>query len=245
MILRRLTNRYDGFTIIELLIATTVFSVILLGATTALFALERMYYRGIVTNQTQTTSRQIMASISQQLQLSQNHVTISGVKHYAGVAADFRAFCIGTTRYNFILNGQVDDDVATGQYTANHKINHGLWRDTIPSSQIDTCTPLNLSLSNPEDSSQYADPSVVGLAGTGTELLAQNMRLASLSLNAKCISHNLCTIKVKVIYGDDDLLALDPSGYPIGCKTTFGDQWCATSGLQTQVFKRLQQNEGP
>jgi prepilin-type N-terminal cleavage/methylation domain-containing protein len=220
----------QGFTIIELLIATMVFSVILLGATTALFQLERMYYRGIITDQTQTTSRSIMADISQQLQLSQNKVvaTTAPAPYDYGQGSIFNAFCIATTRYSYVINGQVE--AGNGQYNPNdHTIEHALWRDTIGGSQA--CTPLNLGQKDPEDSK---------IAGTnGSELLSQNMRLADLRLSSDCNTARLCTITVHVIYGDDDLLAPDPTN-PLGCQSTFGDQWCASSKLTTQVFKRLQ-----
>ncbi|MEO8785402.1 MAG: prepilin-type N-terminal cleavage/methylation domain-containing protein [Candidatus Saccharimonadales bacterium] len=232
-------RRQAGFTIIELMIATMVFSVILLGATTALFQLERMYYRGIITSQTQTSSRAIMADISQQLQLSQNKVQFAASTPSYGGTVPFQAFCIANTRYSYVINGQVE--AGSGQFnsdagngSSNH-IEHGLWRDTKGDNQA--CTPLNLGLVNPE-----ATPPLNGtvLAGSsGSELLAQNMRLAALSLSPDCGSNRLCTIDVHIIYGDNDLLAPD-ANKPLGCKTVFGDQWCASSHLTTQVFKRLQ-----
>lgn len=212
-----------------------VFSVILLGATTALFQLEKMYYRGIITDKTQTTSRAIMADISQQLQLSQNKVQFatSPTPNYGGPVS-FQAFCIATTRYSYVINGQVT--AGSGQFdsTSNH-VEHGLWRDTIGGTQA--CTPVNLGLPNPSNTPPVDGTVVAG--SNGSDLLSQNMRLASLSLSNDCISQRLCTIDVHVIYGDNDLLA-PSSTAPLGCLTTFGDQWCASSQLTTQVFKRLQ-----
>lgn len=219
-------RKQAGFTIIELMIATMVFAVILLGATSALFQLERMYYKGIITDQTQTTSRQIMASISQQLQLGQNSLT-SGSATYGDVTV--QAICIANTRFSYLLNGQVDA-TASG-YDATHHIQHGLWRDTIGPTA--SCIPLDLSLANPESTSGGVTP-----GSNGTELLGQHMRLGQLDVSCSTSQTDICTINLNVIYGDDDLLAPDANN-PTGCKTTFGDQWCASSGLQTTVNKRL------
>lgn len=238
----RQPSRQAGFTIIELLVATMVFSVILLGATTALFQLEKMYYRGIITDRTQTTTRSIMSEISEQLQLNQNQVSFGGpITNGYTTGSDttkFNAVCIATTRYSYVINAQVVAG-SKAQPPTGHHIEHALWRDTIGPSQ--DCYPLDLSLANPEET----PPLVAGgtaVSGTnGIELLAQNMRLASFSINPGCSdqSSRLCAVQLQVLYGDDDLLAPNADN-PKGCLTTFGDQWCATSNLNTQVFKRLQ-----
>lgn len=231
-------NHSQGFTIIELLIATMVFSVILLGATTALFQLERMYYRGIITSKTQTASRTIMAEISQQLQLSQNKFSQAAPITNYTANLTVNAFCINTARYTYVLNAQVEDSAPSGTYVPSqgapdrgHQIQHALWRDTIGTQ--DECKPLNLSLSDPSNTSASDAPK----GSDGSELLQQNMRLSQLAVS--CRDDSLCSVKVGIIYGDDDLLAPD-SNDPLGCKTIFGDQWCAASNLSTNVFKRLQ-----
>jgi prepilin-type N-terminal cleavage/methylation domain-containing protein len=227
-----MSKQQGGFTIIELMIATMVFAVILLGATTALFQLEKMYYRGIITARAQTTSRTVMASISQQLQFSQNVFTRAPkVTSYAD-KLEVQGFCIGTTRYSYVINGQVEE--GAGYEAANHQIAHGLWRDTI--SPTAACVPLDLTRANPEQTPAYqASP-----GSAGSELLQQNMRLGVLDVNCPD-DGSLCKIDLNIIYGDDDLLAPDAVN-PVGCRSTFGDQWCATSHLSTHVFKRLQKD---
>ena len=126
-----MSRRQDGFTIIELLIATMVFSVILMAATTALFQLEKMYYRGIITDRTQTASRQIMAELSQQLQLNKNNIRIGSTSYPQLPALTVKSFCIDNLRYSFVQNVQVTDGA---DYTeVNHQGPHALWRDTINS----------------------------------------------------------------------------------------------------------------
>lgn len=59
-----------GFTIIELMIATTVFSVVLLICSFAMLQIGRTYYKGIAMSRTQTVSRSIMDEVSQAIQFS-------------------------------------------------------------------------------------------------------------------------------------------------------------------------------
>ena len=233
-----MSRRQDGFTIIELLIATMVFSVILMAATTALFQLEKMYYRGIITNRTQTASRQIMAELSQQLQLNKDNTRESTATYPQLPGLTVGSFCIDNLRYSFVKNVQVTDGVTYSD--TNHQGPHALWRDTINSTA--DCTPLNLGLADP---AKTTDENNLSIGGTnGDELLGQHMRLTNLSISSdnNCLTgganSHLCSVSVGIIYGDDDLLAPDANN-PTGCLTSFGDQWCAVSNLSTTVFKRL------
>ena len=57
-----------GFTIIELLISTVIFSLVLLVITAAITQFGRIYYKGVVSSQTQSVTRNIMSSIAQDIQ---------------------------------------------------------------------------------------------------------------------------------------------------------------------------------
>lgn len=234
-----MSRRQDGFTIIELLIATMVFSVILLAATSALFQLQKMYYRGIVTNRTQTAARQVMNELTRQLQLNQNRVRVGTALSYGVGAGHYQSFCIDNLRYSYALNVQVTNGL-TQYKAAQHQGPHALWRDTITSTG--DCTPLNLGLANPADTKDGTTMVAIG-GQDGSELLGQNMRLSQLSISDNdCLTSlsntKLCTISVGIIYGDDDLLSPNATN-PVGCQTTFGGQWCAAANLSTKVFKRL------
>ncbi len=54
-----------GFTIIELLIATTIFSVVLLLAASGLLYIGRLYYKGLTSSATQEAARNIMQELTQ------------------------------------------------------------------------------------------------------------------------------------------------------------------------------------
>jgi prepilin-type N-terminal cleavage/methylation domain-containing protein len=89
-----------GFTLLELLIATSVFSVVLMIVTTGVIRLGQSYYKGIVQSRTQETNRAVATDISRAFQFA------NGVK----VAGDGdNQFCIGDTRYTFFINQPVKD----------------------------------------------------------------------------------------------------------------------------------------
>jgi len=81
-----------GFTIIELLIATTVFSVILLVATTGVIRIGQTYYKGIIQARTQETTRAVSEELTRSLQFNG-----SGVVRFP--PPDDNKICLGNVRY--------------------------------------------------------------------------------------------------------------------------------------------------
>ncbi len=90
--IRRRIN-LQGFTIIELMIATAVFSVILLLCATALITVGKMYRRGITSSAAQEVARQIMSQVQNDIQYS------SGRFHALSNITDYEGFCVGNNRY--------------------------------------------------------------------------------------------------------------------------------------------------
>jgi prepilin-type N-terminal cleavage/methylation domain-containing protein len=58
----------DGFTIIELLIATTVFSVVLVGALAGFLEIGKLFYKGVSTTSTQSIANEVLQDVSGQFQ---------------------------------------------------------------------------------------------------------------------------------------------------------------------------------
>ncbi len=228
----------NGFTILELMIATIVFAVIFMGATTAILQIAKLYYKGVVTNRTQESTRSVVDSISQQIQfndaplLTPADVTYDVVQGpVAGTKMTFKAYCIGSTRYTYAINAQVNDGVVEGQYQpTTNRLRHGLWRDTVNPGPAG-CIPANLSLANPS--------TTAGAVGDqGVELLAEGMRLSNFALS--CDDSRRCSVAVAILSGDNDLLEPNPQEeVPTNCATIIGNQWCAGSQLTTVVLKRV------
>lgn len=91
-------NNDDGFTVLELMIATTMFTVILLLCTYGLVEIGKIYYKGIITSRTQTVARGVIDSVSQTIQFSGSD-TMQSIPN--------TAYCFGNTRYTYQINNRV------------------------------------------------------------------------------------------------------------------------------------------
>lgn len=218
--MKRAQTRQAGFTIVELLIATLVFSMVLVVVTIGVMMFTKSYYRGITQSNTQNTARSIIENIAQAIQFSGD--TITSPIGTAG-SGNSVGFCVGSQRYSYILGWQLVD--GTAQSSAK-QTNHALMLDT-PGS----CSGLNA-----QD---------VTKTPSGTELLSPHMRVAKLSVS-RIGATNMYKIDVRIVYGDADLLT-SPSGHnpaatapDATCQIAFaGSQFCATSELSTVVSKRI------
>lgn len=214
-------DKQAGFTIIELLIATIVFSVVLLGASMALIRIGKMYYRGIISSRTQDVARAITDEISQSIQFSGDTIMLDvPMTSATPTGLGISATCIGRTRYVALKNRQVTKDSPSASLNQAY---HALWRDQYSAS----CGGDTINMNQKTPSSG------------GTELLGEHMQIASLSIQNSPAGSSRYNISVKIIYGDKDLVSYDGSGNATGCKNVDGSEWCAVSELNTTVFKRV------
>jgi prepilin-type N-terminal cleavage/methylation domain-containing protein len=235
--MKKLTNHTSqkGFTIIELLISTAVLSTILVLVTVVMVNIGHLYYKGINQARVQDTTRGVTDEVSQHLELGDNYFKVTNA------AGTVRAYCIGNERYTYILYKQVGAD------TTQQQTPHVLWRDQNPTPG--SCSSTNLP--------NMADPNLSG----GTEMISPNSRLTAFNIDGD----SPYVLSVGVAYGDNDLLcdtgipnncasgdistlinnasyAPGNQGRNIKCKGQIGDQFCATSYLQTSVLRRLPAN---
>ncbi|HEY5442285.1 MAG TPA: prepilin-type N-terminal cleavage/methylation domain-containing protein [Candidatus Saccharimonadales bacterium] len=226
---QRLTRKAQrGFTIIELMIATSVLSVILLLVTTMMISIGNLFYKGVNQARIQDAVRSTADEISQQLELS-GSVPKLGTDSIGGVTVNM--YCIGSTRYSYVLNTQMGSSLP-----------HILWRDN-PTSGCDpgtgpgTGVAANLTVANPNNG---------GDATNGAELASPNSRLTAFCIGSLDATGAICTynltspytISVGMAYGDNTLLANLP-GINAVCNGSVGDQFCATAHLTTTVANRL------
>lgn len=94
----------SGFTIIELMIATSVFAIVLVVASSGILTIGRMYYRGITASRTQETTRSVINTITNTVQFTAQSRADDGVVDTAGTP---QAVCFGYDRYTYIINSQV------------------------------------------------------------------------------------------------------------------------------------------
>ena len=203
MMRNSLKNAQDGFTLVELMIAMTVFSLVLVAASAGLIQVGRTYYKGVITSRTQDTSRSIIDEISRSVQFSGESPDL--VRDGSGNLA---AMCLGNTRYSIRTDVQVGDTNP-----------HGLYKDDAGA----TCASADLT--TPQTG--------------GVELLGSNMRFSEFDVEA--LGDQQYRIVVWVVYGDDDLLEVDPNNADrtICRGSAVGGQFCALGELSTVVTRRL------
>lgn len=197
-----------GFTIMELIIASTVFSTMMLLATTGILQIGKIYYKGMATQRTQETTRAILDDVTRNYQISPVALPDNDT---AGV------LCIGQLRYNYRIGVKLDDTNP-----------HMLWTDRIISGG--TCAPLNMTQAVPSDAN--TDMTDLGKSAQ-QELIPKNMRLSKFDI---ATSNGGMSVNVQVVYGDLDLTPdlANPECIPI----SQGGQFCAVAQLSTFVKKR-------
>ena len=108
---RKSNKNQQGFTIAELLIATAVFSVLLVGILSALIKVSDLFYKGVSMSKTQEDARNIVQSISDDIQFSARaHNNFNADSHNNPVGV----FCIGNHRYRYQIGTQVDNGPTYG-----------------------------------------------------------------------------------------------------------------------------------
>lgn len=219
--------KQKGFTVIELLIATTVFSVVLLLLTTGILQIGRTYQKGVTQAQTLDTVRTITDDIAQSIQFSGGQVIAAVPDAPSGE----HGICAGSRLYSFVRGTKLKGDGT----------NHVLIAETV--ANCVGATPRNFS--------------TVNLGAGQVELLGKNMRLVNLAVAQDAANPRLFTVSVRAVYGDDDLLCSPSitgscssesvlpaaelqSRTDLTCKSFYhGSEFCAASELVTTVEKRI------
>lgn len=227
-----------GFTIIELMIATVIFSVVLVTLSASIIQISRMFYKGLAQSKTQEVTRAIVTDIAQSLRFEPDDMQ-AGLD-VAG-NPNIHAYCLGTNQYSFIMGVQLG--------TNPGNLPHVLVRDNVPG-----CP------------GQQAKNFTVGVI-KGEELLSDKMRLAKFEIAQVQPNQPLWRVTARVVLGDDDIVCAagyhipsspaglgscdDPTSLTVAeinshlanlrCKNIrAGSQFCAVSELSTIVEKRIQ-----
>src|SRR3989344_501981 len=164
-----------GFTITELLLATAIFSTVIVVALAAFLGIGRLFYKGVNMTQNQQVARNIMDLVSSDIQSSSTPVV-------NGTSGDKKYICVGSARYIYMIYSPVNlsDHNDTDKF--------GLLRDTVPGSS---------GCADPYDGPNKFPPN------KPTELLGNGMRLNSFSVGPDgCQS--ICTASIDLATGDDD-----------------------------------------
>lgn len=212
-----------GFTIIELIIATTVFSVILLISSYGFLQIARLYTRTVNFNRTQETAHTILEEISQAIQFSGKTISTTAPAPDPPDPIDTpQAVCINGKRFNYRLTKQLTNDSPEDSQTRAALVVEDL---------SSGCTSREaLPLDDPSDP-------VMG-ATNPRELLSENMRLEKFVIRRIDPIQDIYELTVVVIYGDEDLLEGTEGDRRCNVRTK-GSQYCAVSEFSAIVQKRI------
>jgi prepilin-type N-terminal cleavage/methylation domain-containing protein len=199
----------QGFTIVELMMATLVFSVILLLVTMGLIQVNKVYYKGVTEANTQSVARSIIDTISQSIQFNGGSITPLPTVA-APTAGNIYYVCVNNQQFVYWPGFQLVSG-ATGQYQTNQS----LIQRTIAGSCTAPVGPV-----------------------VGRELLSPNMRLSNLQISQIGTS-NLYKVEVRVVYGDKDVLNNPTSTTTTCNAIQAGNQFCSFADLSTVVEKRV------
>lgn len=225
--IKKITKRNQGFTMVELMIATAVFSTVLLVTSVGVIGIGRTYYKSLTSSRVHEAARLLMGDVASSLQFSDTKSIDSQMVDPDGTDVVVR--CFGSDRFRYFINQPVD---AT---------NHGIYRDKRPSqSTCNGCNPAGL-----DHTGHCIHP---GVFKGGQELLGSNMRVLQFDVSGS----NPFNIKIRIAYGDNDLLTTyddngnllpPPQDDPTAalCKSNItGTNFCAVSALETTVTSRVE-----
>lgn len=217
--MKRLSNK--GFTIIELMISTLVFAVVLLVLTAGIISIGKAFYKGLISSKTQEATRSLADEIGQAIQFSSVGAQIGTIK--TDGAGRSNKLCAGSLQYDFILGVQLSSSK----------------KNKLIASQPDSCSTAPAEV---KTATQIENAGFLATLEKPREALGDKMRLAKMDLTSNGDTY---TITIKVAYGDNDLL-ISPSGNPLGhaapdvrCKGGAGSEFCAVSEISTTMQKRL------
>jgi prepilin-type N-terminal cleavage/methylation domain-containing protein len=211
-------NHSTGFTIVELMIATTIFSVVLILISVGMIQVGRQFFKGSTISATQDVARTILEDISQSIQFSGEAFT-----QLAGPDAVTGGFCVGSRRYTFKRGEQL---------TAS---NHVLLVDKFTTA-CNGGTPLN-NLSSPVGGSRE-------LMGRNMRLVnveVKNIAASSYIVTVR-VAYGDDDLLCSQAKNDCDTTApsTNLTERDLQCKNfRDGSQFCAVSELQTTVQRRI------
>ena len=231
-----------GFTIIELMIATAVFAIILVITTTTIIGISDSYIKGSTQDQTQQSARQALTDISQDIQFSQVNGTTAVT---ASSSPDVYYFCVGNNVYVYTLDKELSSNTGSAQYSPYVLVRYQSTTDGCPAAS----SIPNITTTAP--STQFE------------ELLSANERLGQLTVTKN--SGNGYVINITVAFGDNDLLNDTCTGgttvnpitqnnningdttqcpgskpnYNYECESGSDSSFCAVSTLTTTVEPRI------
>lgn len=210
----------------ELMIALSILSTILIMSTVILMQIGKWYSKGVNAANLQNTSRNLSGDVSAALQFGSGAPRSGGPINIGGET--ILARCISNVRYTYVLNRALGDD--QGVLTK-----HVLWRDTLQNST--GCTPLNIT-GDTVVASSALDTSDPDPMANGFEMASKHMRLISFDIAGSAAGDDTYIITTRMGFGDSDVFN-DPAN-PTSCLGGPSSPYCSLSSFSTTVKRRIE-----
>lgn len=101
-------HRTSGFTILEVLIATMVFTIVLMICVQVVTRIGQLYFKGVTSSQIQDLTRNLSEEFSSQIQFGSSIPQPDSIT--GGQAGDVLIFCVGDNRYRAVMNRKLLGD---------------------------------------------------------------------------------------------------------------------------------------
>jgi prepilin-type N-terminal cleavage/methylation domain-containing protein len=233
--MKKIRTSQQGFTIVELMIATVVFSLVLVTITYGVLHFTSEYYKGVNSSTTQDTARSVMDTISQSIQFSGETAVAPSVDADNN---DRGYFCVGSQVFVYTLGVQYMGSVSPttpGLYVMS---------GTCPSSKPATLANGQELL---DSHMRLAELSVLPVTGVA-QAYTVSIRLAYSSggdpahdgddlLCSPSTSTGATACSTPFKPGTE--LSSDYIHSDLICRSQIGSQFCAVSGLSSTVVQRV------
>lgn len=219
-------NSDKGFTIVELMVASAIFTVVLMAALAGFLQIGRLFYKGTSQAATQELTKQILNDVSDSVLMAES---LSGARNYGSSGNQY--LCLGGVRYSYKI-GAIVDTANTDSLSNGEGI--GLVKDTLPGPNA--CAPpcpTSAAVACPAGGERWNNP---------VEMLGDNMRLQQFTITPNPLSADYYTINIQVAYGEDEVLELanpaDPTS--IRCKGNLAaQQFCSVIKYSTSLKRGM------
>lgn len=214
----------QGFTVVELLIATAVFAVVLLVAQTSFVEIGHLFYKGVSITQTQDVADHIFQDINGSFQTAAN---IGGSQNSSSGGYDY--YCIGNTRYTYRINNETNTDATPDHSAAG---NFGVLKDVLNGSGSACAAPCS-------DTGGGSCAAGTVKFNNPIELLGNKMRVEQFDVSQSTTTSNLYNVSIIVAYGENNTLAYStPGDYStVSCQGDSKNNFCAVSQVNTSIYK--------
>jgi prepilin-type N-terminal cleavage/methylation domain-containing protein len=219
----------QGFTIVELLIASGVFSTLLLLSLAGFLQIGRLFYKGVSATQTQAVARQVMDGLETDINFapSTSAVVVNTDSSFSVGSTTYQRkyFCANGFRYTFIPGKVLSSDA---EATMLKTVPESAWQDF--GILKDKMASRN-SCARP-----FTAPATAIDPLKAVELLSDNMRISDLSIQQPIVSvPPIYTLNVKIAYGGDTILQ-NPTATTASCDSSLStSQYCFISNLWTTI----------